>query len=195
MVTVGAPILSFGRECVLDVGRVPTGGSRPRRHLLKSRFHRVERALPTGRCLSLHPVLCLPARVPMSSTVRRHVNCARRLCDTGGNVRVGARETSRSVRRSCRNVRFGAPIRSGCVCDHRRHGGGTRLYSHLERGTGRPDEGRGGGWRSERDVVGAANLTLGATNVTAYTMPLVLEPRMVPRCEGRWSYDSTTIAP
>ncbi len=59
------------RECVLDVGRVPTGGSQPRRPLLKSRFHRVDRALPTGRCLSLHPVLCLPARVPMSSTHSR----------------------------------------------------------------------------------------------------------------------------
>jgi len=42
-----------------------------RRPLLKSRFHRVERALPTGRCLSLHPVLCLPARVPMSRTHSR----------------------------------------------------------------------------------------------------------------------------
>jgi hypothetical protein len=69
------------RECVLDVGRVPTGGSQPRRPLLKSRFHRVERALPTGRCLSLHPVLCLPARVPMSST---H---SRRFCKIGAGFR------------------------------------------------------------------------------------------------------------
>jgi len=73
---IGAPTVTF-RECVLDVGRVPTGGSQPRRPLLKSRFHRVDRALPTGRCLSLHPVLCLPARVPMSST---H---SRRFCKIG----------------------------------------------------------------------------------------------------------------
>jgi len=103
------------------------------------------------------------------AVVRRHVRCADCRCDRAGNVRVGAPKTSRSVRRSCRNVTIGAPIRSRCVCHHRRHGGGARLYSHVERGTGRPDERRGGGWRSERDVVSAANVTLGATNVTAYT--------------------------
>jgi len=102
-------------------------------------------------------------------SVRRHVRCADRRCDRAGNVTFGARETSRSVRQSCRNVTFGAPIRSGRVCHHRRHWGGARLYSHSGRGTGRPDEGLGGGWRSERDVVGATNVTLGATNVTAYT--------------------------
>ncbi len=37
-------------------------------------------------------------------SVRRHVRCADCRCDRAGNVRVGARETSGSVRRSCRNV-------------------------------------------------------------------------------------------
>jgi len=63
--------------------------------------------------------------------VRRHVRCADCRCDRAGNVTFGARETSRSVRQSCRNVTFGAPIRSRCVCHHRRHGGSARLYSHL----------------------------------------------------------------
>jgi len=50
-----------------------------------------------------------------------------------------------------RNVTFGAPIRTGGVCRHRRRWGGARLHSHSERGTGRPDEGLG--------EDGAANVT------------------------------------
>jgi len=43
------------------------------------------------------PPLTLPA-------VRRHVRCADCRCERAGNVTVGAPKTSRSVRRSCRNV-------------------------------------------------------------------------------------------
>ena len=102
--------------------------------------------------------------------VRRHVRCADCRCDRAGNVTFGARGTSRSVRQSCRNVTFGAPIRTGCVCRRWPCGGEGEAVSRSLGGRQGRAEGAGGGWRSERDVCGAANVTLGATNVTPYTM-------------------------
>ena len=142
MVTLGAPILSFGRQCVLDVGSVPTGGSLPRRHLLRGRFPRVERAPPTGLCLSLHPVPCLPARVATSSTHSRNVTlaapirtervCRRRRCRSGCKASEFLRHIDawRSTKRhsrcarnvtvrapSFKNVTVAAPIRVVCIHD------------------------------------------------------------------------------
>ncbi len=69
----------------------------------------------------------LPDPALLILDVRRHVRCAACRCDRAGNVRIGA------------------PIRSGCVCRHRRRWGGARRWSRSERGTGRQDEGLGGG--------------------------------------------------
>jgi len=67
-----------------------------------------------------------------------------------------------------RNVTFGAPIRTGCVCRRWPCGGEAEAVSHTKGGRQGRAEGAGGGWRSERDVCGAANVTLGAANVTPY---------------------------
>jgi len=45
----------------------------------------------------------------------------------------------------------------------------TGVVGVVQGGIHTQDEGLGGGWHSERDVCGAANVTLGATNVTPYT--------------------------
>ena len=49
--------------------------------------------------------------------------------------------------------------------------------SHTKGGRQGRAEGAGGGWRSERDVCGAANVTLGAANVTPYQRRRITGPR------------------
>jgi len=73
------------------------------------------------------------------------------------------------VRRSCKNVTFGAPIhaegeRTSQAEDERKDAllSVKRRLKALARTAG-------GGWRTEGDANGAANVTFGATNVTPYT--------------------------
>jgi len=67
------------------------------------------------------------------------------------------------------NVTFGAPIRVECVCRRWPCGGEAEAMLRSKGGRQGRAEGAGGGWRSDRDVCGAANVTLGATNVTPYS--------------------------
>ena len=67
---IGAPTLTF-RQCVLDVGNALKGGDMPHRHALMVSWRGMDDAPYEVERLSLHPVPCLPARVPMSSTHSR----------------------------------------------------------------------------------------------------------------------------
>ena len=77
-VTFGAPILQKRRECVLDVGRVPTGGSLPCRHLLRGRFRpwtvlcpRADACLCTPFCAYPFECQCQVRTLKTSRSVRR----------------------------------------------------------------------------------------------------------------------------
>jgi len=63
--------LSILRQCVLDVGNALKGGDMPHRHALMVSWRGMDDAPYEVERLSLHPVPCLPARVPMSSTHSR----------------------------------------------------------------------------------------------------------------------------
>ncbi len=68
------------------------------------------------------------------------------------------------------NVTIGAPIRARCVVRQGQRGDEMEAGSRSRRGGEGQKKGAGGGWRSERDICGAASVTLGATNVTPYSM-------------------------
>ena len=83
--------------------------------------------------------------------VRRHVRCAG------------------SERGETRNVTFGAPIHARCVVRRGQRGNETEAVPRSRRGMAGQKKDASGGWRSERDANGAANVMFGATNVTPYS--------------------------
>jgi len=68
--------LSQSRQCVLDVGNALKGGDMPHRHALMVSWRGMDDAPYEVERLSLHPVPCLPARVPMSRTHSRNRQCS-----------------------------------------------------------------------------------------------------------------------
>jgi len=102
-------------------------------------------------------------------SVRRHDRCASGERGETRNVTISARKTSRSVRQSCTNVTFGAPIRTERERTSRTEDKRMGALLNAKRRLRPRERAAGGGWRSEGDANGAANVTFGATIVTPYS--------------------------